>query len=76
MVKISVAELEQAIALLKKTSTDMHVLCFEDHSQCLNLQYTSVDGQNVRIEIWHEETRNFAKVHSSERLAEVLRGKK
>lgn len=76
MVKISVAELEQALQLIKKSSTDMHIVCFEDHGQCLNLSFVSVDNQNMRIEIWHEDTRNFARVHSSERLAELVRAKK
>lgn len=72
MVKISLAELEQAIQLIKRTSTDMHISVRQSQSEAIALGFMNVDGQLVTIELWDESTRNFAKVHSTERLGEVL----
>lgn len=72
MVKISVADLKMAIQLIEKCSTDMHIAVRVSHSDAISLSFMSVDGQHMSVELWNESTANFAKVHSSERLGEVL----
>jgi hypothetical protein len=76
VLKINVTELEQAIALLKKRSTDVHCTIRQASPESLTISFTSVDGELITVEIWTESTRNFAKVSSTERLGEVLKRSK
>lgn len=71
MVKVSVQELEQALALIKKTSLDVYVLVREDGPR-LNIQFQSVDSQITNIHIYGEDSKMFAKVTSSESLTHTL----
>lgn len=72
MLKISVSELEQALQLLKKRSTDVHCNIRQSSPESMTISFSSVDGELITVELWTEATRNFAKVHSTERLGEVL----
>ena len=71
MVKISVAELESALTLLKKTSQDVYVVVRED-GHGLNIQFQNVDGQMTHVMIYTEEMRSFAKVSTTENLGQML----
>ncbi len=68
IVKISVAELEQALQLLKATSADMQVSVRLASTESIALTYSNIEGQLVSIEIYDEATRCYAKVHSTEQL--------
>lgn len=74
MIKISVYELEQALSLIKKTSTDMHVIVRDD-SHALAIQFQTIDGQISTINIYDESVRLFAKVSATENLSQVLHRK-
>lgn len=71
MVKVSIAELEQAITLIRKTSYDVHVVVRED-GVGLSIQYQNADNQITNIQLYDEEQRLFAKVTSSETLGQSL----
>lgn len=71
MIKIAVAELEQAIQLLKSTSHDMHVILREDAGG-VHIQFQNVDNQISVITIYDEGMRSFAKVSATENLVQVL----
>ena len=71
MVKVSVAELEQMLTLLKKTSHDVHVLVRED-GLGLHVQFQNVDNQLTNVQLYDESTKLYAKVTSSENLGQTL----
>lgn len=71
MVKVAVSELEQLLALLKKTSHDMHVLIKEENTS-LVVQFQNADNQISTVTIYDEDMRIFAKVTASESLAQTL----
>lgn len=71
MIKLSVAELEQALSLMKRTSHDMHVIVRED-AGALHIQFQNADNQMTNITIYDESMRIFAKVTASESLTQTL----
>lgn len=71
MVKIAVSELEQALKLLKSTSTDVHITVRED-AHALHIQFQNVDNQMATISIYDEGMRSFAKVSATENLVQVI----
>ena len=71
MIKIAVAELEQALKLIKCTSHDMHVIVREDAGG-MHIQFQNVDNQMTNITIYDESMRSFAKVSATENLSQVL----
>jgi hypothetical protein len=71
MIKIAVAELEQALQLIKSTSHDMHIIVREDAGG-LHVQFQNVDNQMSVITIYDENMRSFAKVSATENLGQVL----
>jgi hypothetical protein len=71
MVKISVAELEQTLNLINKTSHDVHILVRED-GHGLSIQFQNVDNQLTNVQLYDESTKLFAKVTSSENLGQTL----
>lgn len=68
MIKVSIAELNQALEIFKKTSQDVHILVREEGDQ-LTLQFQNVDGQLTSIKLYDESTRSFAKIQTIENLA-------
>jgi hypothetical protein len=71
MVKVTVAELEQLLTLIKKTSQDVHVLVRED-GMGLSIQFQNVENQITNVQIYDENSKMFAKVTSSETLGQTL----
>lgn len=71
MIKLSIAELEQALSLIKATSHDVQLVVREDASS-LNIQFQNVEGQITTITLFDEGTRLFAKVTASENLLQTL----
>lgn len=71
MAKVSIKEIEQALTLIKKSSTDVHILVREDADQ-IRFQFSTVDGQISTIKLYDESTRSFAKVETTENLGQVL----
>lgn len=75
MLKLSLAELEQFIQLVKLRSQDLHVGIHVQH-ESVRLTFADVDGALVTAELWSEQTRNFAKVSRTERLTESIHAAK
>lgn len=71
MIKIAVAELEQALQLIKRTSHDMHIIVREDAGG-MHIQFQNVDNQMTSVTIYDESMRSFAKVSATENLLQVL----
>jgi hypothetical protein len=71
MIKIAVNELRQLMDLLAKTSSDTHVIVRLD-AQVLSVQFANVEGQLSAVQIYSEDQRSYAKLTTTEGLANVL----
>lgn len=71
MVKVAVADLENALTLLKKTSTDMHVLVRED-GPMLCIQFSNADGHFNTLKLYDEEMRIQASVTADRALNQLV----
>lgn len=68
MLKLSIAELEQAIKLIRKTSHDYHVTVLAEPSQ-VRITFQSVDNEVCNITIYDEDTKTQARYTASVSLA-------
>jgi hypothetical protein len=75
MLKLSIAELEAAFKLIRKTSHDFHVTLSAE-PQHLRITFLSADNEVCNISIFDEETKAAAKITSTTTLmAETVRRK-
>lgn len=74
MIKIHTVELKQLVSYLDKTSNDAYLLLSQVDGK-LFVQFQNADGQIVEVTLFDESTQLFAKVTSSERLANLVRSK-
>lgn len=68
MIKISVAELQQLLKLVERTSQDMHLIVREE-GPTLTVQFQNVEGQISTVKIYDEAQQTYAKVSSTEQLS-------
>ena len=71
MVKISLADLTDALALIKATSHDM-MLIVRQEPDMLSLSFQSSDGPLTTVTIFDESTKSVAKVTATESLKHVI----
>lgn len=71
MIKISLADLSDALQLIKATSHDM-MLVVRQESDILTISYQSSDGPLNSIQIFDESTHAVAKVTATESLKQVI----
>jgi hypothetical protein len=74
LIKIHTVELKQLVSYLDKTSNDAYLLLSQVDGK-LFVQFQNADGQIVEVTLFDESTQLFAKVTSSERLANLVRSK-
>lgn len=75
MLKLSLAELEQAIKLIRRTSNDYHALISFEPGYA-RITYSSADNEVCTISIYDEDSKVQAKLSTAVSLAsEVARRK-
>lgn len=69
MVKISLAELEAALELIKKQSNDLSISISYDKIKQLDLIIADRSGNIIKIELFDEDTKALPKVHNVQTLS-------